>query len=148
MLLAVVGSMLVMFSAASCHAGILMPAQVTFDADDLEKAIDSASTAGASSASQSAQTGPRRIARDWWSDEHRDQNSPLELAKSNLPTGSTSSSTSSSPAGGAPGSGGVVCMLSASLDLRDDSPLGQLAEDHGFSLPDPPGTDLLRPPRL
>lgn len=141
------GCMLAMLSAAStCQAGILMPEQVTFDEQDLAASLATRDSAQSSSAA-SAATPVRRIERDWWSDEERDENQPFELAKSNLPTGSTSSSTSPSPVGGATGSN-VVCLLSTSLILPDDSPLGQLAEDHGLSLPDPPGTDLLRPPQL
>ncbi len=151
--------MLAMQAASTCQAGILLPEQVTFDEQDLaaslatrdnssvEKGSATPSPQSPASSLQSSSTPIRRIKPDWWNQEHQDENVPFELTKSKLPTGNTSSSTSSSSSvAGAAGSS-VVCLLSASLILRDDSPLGQLAEDHGLSLPDPPGTDLLRPPR-
>jgi len=147
--LLITGCMLAMHTVTStCQAGILMPEQVTFDENDLAASLatrDSASST-ASTSTSSASAPVRRIQRDWWSEEDRGGNVPFELSKSKLPTGTTSSSTSSSPVAGATSST-VVCLLSAPLNLQDDAPLGQLAEDHGLSLPDPPGTDLLRPPR-
>jgi hypothetical protein len=151
------GCMLAMQAATNtCSAGILMPDQVTFDEKDLAAALASRdsgvtepATATSSMSSAASNSAPiRRIERDWWSHELENENLPFELAKSKLPTGNTSSSTSSSSSvAGAPGST-VVCLLSTSLIQRDDSPLGQLAEDHGFALPDAPGTDLLRPPQV
>jgi hypothetical protein len=41
----------------------------------------------------------------------------------------------------------MICLLSSAITLADDTSLSRLPEDHGLSLPDPPGTDLLRPPR-
>jgi hypothetical protein len=138
--------LLVSACATDCYAGILVPQQVSFDANDLEQALDAgASTAATTSAG--ATSSSRRASHDWPADNSDQPTNPLELANS-LPTGTSSSTTtSSSSAGGAIGSGLVSCVLNGTLTLRDDSPLGQLAEDHGFSLPDPPGTDLLRPPR-
>jgi hypothetical protein len=134
-------------SAKHCWAGILVPPQVSFDANDLERAIEQgASEQGASRSSDGTSSSSRRVSHDWPADESDQPTSPLELANS-LPTGTTSSSTTSSSPGGAIGSGAVQCVLNSTLTLQDDSPLGTLAEDHGFSLPDPPGTDLLRPPR-
>ena len=128
--------------ASQSVAGILVPQQVSFDASDLERALaqgPSNSSAGSSSVPS------RRPSHEWPADENQRPTSPLELANS-LPTSGGSSSTSTSPSG-AVGSGVVVCVLNGTLALRDDSPLGKLAEDHGFSLPDPPGTELLRPPQ-
>jgi hypothetical protein len=155
-LLAVGCIALAMLAAAStCEAGILLPEQVTFNENDLERALENggrnlaAGLAPRDTSCSSSSTPIRRINRDWWNENERDENRPFELANyHNSPTGSSSSSTSTSSGGGAPGSGAVVCLLSGTLNLRDDSPLGHLAEDHGLSLPDPPGTDLLRPPRI
>lgn len=151
-LLFAAGCMFAMLCAASkCQAGILMPEQVTFDEQDLDNDLAaglSQRSSSSAAATSSSSTSVRRIQRDWWNQEHRDENIPFELTKSKLPTGTTSSSTSSSSSVAGATSSTVVCLLSAPLNLRDDSPLGQLAEDHGLSLPDPPGSDLLRPPRL
>jgi hypothetical protein len=131
--------------ATQCHAGILVPQQVSFGESDLEKAVNSAaSTHGASGASSSSSN--RHRSPDWPTSDSNQPSSPLELAKS-LPTGGSTSSTSTSSTGGAIGSGVVFCVLNGTLTLRDESPLGQLAEDHGFCLPEAPGTDLLRPPQ-
>jgi len=144
-------------AASTCDAGILLPEQVTFNEQDLAASLATHGAASASSPdtrhptpdTSSSATPIRRIQRDWWNENERDENRPFELANyHNSPTGSSSSSTSTSSVGGAPGSGGVVCLLSGTLNLRDDSPLGTLAEDHGLSLPDPPGIDLLRPPQF
>jgi len=147
--------MLAMQAASTCQAGILMPEQVTFDEQDLAASLATRESASSTDTRHptpdtcsSSSTPLRRIQPDWWNQENQDENVPFELTKSKLPTGTTSSSTSSSSSvAGAAGSS-VVCLLSTPLNLRDDSPRGQLAEDHGLSLPDPPGTDLLRPPRV
>jgi hypothetical protein len=129
--------------ASTAFAGILLPQQISFDADDIEQILASESSQASTGASSSSS---RRHLPEWPAKDQGQPSSPLELANS-LPT-STSSSTTSSPApGGAVGSGVVLCLLNNTITVQDDSPLGMLAEDHGFSLPDPPGTDLLRPPQ-
>jgi hypothetical protein len=133
--------------ATPCRAGILLPQQVSFGECDLEKAVNSAAaTHGGLASGASTSSSNRHRSPDWPASDGDQPSSPLELAKS-LPTGSSTSSTSTSSTGGAIGSGVVFCVLNGTLTLHDDSPLGLLAEDHGFSLPEPPGTDLLRPPR-
>jgi hypothetical protein len=73
------------------------------------------------------------------------------LASFLLPTegsSSSSSTSSSSPSSGGNGSAGAASMLSvagASLDL---GLWGWLRGEQRFTLPSPPGTDLLRPPRI
>jgi hypothetical protein len=130
--------------ASTASAGILLPQQVTFDEKDLAQDLAAGLAPRSSSAGTSAPA--RRHSPVWPEENSNEPNSPLELASS-LPTGTSSSTTSSPSPGGAVGSGVVLCVLNNTLTLQDDSPLGTLAEDHGFSLPDPPGTDLLRPPR-
>jgi hypothetical protein len=126
--------------AEVAQAGIIVQQQFDFSAEDLAKSLDENTASSAAGAS-------RTTATDVPLPNGEDRNSdPLSLLDSHLPSGSSSSSTSSS-SGGAVGSGLVVCFLNSVCTLRDDSPLGQLAEDHGLSLPDPPGTDLLRPPQ-
>ncbi len=145
---AVVSAML-SIAVSRCHAGILRPAQVTYGVTDLEKALDGGNALAASLAtrsSDSSSSSSRRTTHDWPSNDPNQPTNPLELVKSSMPTGS-SSGTSTSSTGGAIGSGVVICALNGTLTLRDDSPLGSLAEDHALSLPDPPGNQLLRPPR-
>lgn len=136
----------VLFSAcaSTCRAGILLPEQVTFGVSDLEKALDSGMT-GATSNSSDSSSSPRHR-HDWPSNDPNQPTNPLELVRSSLPTGSSSSGTSTSSTG-AIGSGVVLCALNSTLNLRDDSPRGSLAEELGLLLPEAPGTDLLRPPR-
>ena len=138
--IAILAAVVVMLCSASvASAGILMPQQVGFDEKDLDQAL-SAGAAGASS--------HREHSRQWPPTDNDRESNPLDLLNSSLPTSSSSSGTSTSSAGGAVGSGVVLCVLNNAITTRDDSPLGQVAEDHGLSLPDPPGTDLLRPPRV
>jgi hypothetical protein len=128
-------------NAGTVSAGIIAPQQFAFSADDLASSLNAGAGAGAASTSPSRGDSQGRPLTN--GDQPTD---PLSWVDSHLPVGSTSSSTSTSSSGGV-GSGPVVCVLQSRITLRDDSPLGQLAEDHGLSLPDPPGTDLLRPPR-
>ena len=138
---------LVSACATECHAGILLPQQVSFGESDLEKAVSSTdSNRGQQAAGASSSSSNRHRSPDWPASDSDQPSSPLELAKS-LPTGGSTSSTSTSSTGGAIGSGVVFCVLNGTIALQDESPLGQLSEDHGFSLPAPPGTDLLRPPQ-
>jgi hypothetical protein len=120
-------------SAANARAGILVPRQVGFAAGDIDRSLQSSSTSTGQHSGQNLPASDR--------DEKSD---PLSLLKASLPTSNSSSSSSSSTAGGV-GSG--VCLLDGTIVLQDDACFGQLAERRGLDLPDPPGTDLLRPPR-
>lgn len=132
---AVLATMLIGTSAA--HAGILAPQQLGYDVKDLERSLG-----GTQSSSSSAPDSKQSSA-----DSERDKKiDPLGLLKATLPGSQSSSSSSSSSAGGA-GSGVVLAYLSGTVIMPDDSPLGRLPDDHGLSLPDAPGTDLLRPPK-
>ena len=133
-----VAMFIAVFSATAARGGILLPEQVGFSAADIDRSLESSSTAGSTSTGEHSSQNLPATDRD-------EKSNPLGLLKSTLPT-SNSSSSSSSSAGGI-GSGSVVCLLNATIALQDDASLGQLAEDHGLSLPEPPGTDLLRPPR-
>jgi hypothetical protein len=137
--LAAVAALLV--GANSCHAGILLPDEVGFDADDLERALKALDQGGTSSSS--GQNSPQ----SWPPEDDNQSRDPIGLLKSSLPMGGGSSSTSTSLSGGAIGSGVVLCLLNGTITHRDDTQLGRLPEDHGLSLPAPPGTYLLRPPR-
>jgi hypothetical protein len=139
-------SMMLSTCASESQAGILLPQQVSFDSSDLERALDAGPSTATSGATSSSSTS-RRTSHEWPPSDSDQPTNPLELVKSSLPTSNSSSSTSTSSAGGAVGSGVVLCAFNNTLTLRDDSPLGQLAEDHGLALPEPPGTDLLRPPQ-
>jgi hypothetical protein len=135
MIAAVLVTLLIGTSPA--HAGILAPQQIGYDIKDLERSLGSTQS-GSSSAPDSKQSS---------ADSERDKKiDPLGLLTATLPGNQSSSSSSSSSSGGA-GSGVVSAHMSGTVFMPDDSPLGRLPEDHGLSQPDPPGTDLLRPPR-
>jgi hypothetical protein len=125
------------------RAAILPPEQIDFSASDLERSIrDDSSGAGATSDSRNSDPSQ--------SDEQSQQQQLINLLQSNLPSGGSSagsSSTSSSSSGGSSSANAIGWSLNSTIAIRDDAPLGRLPEDHGLSLPDPPGTDLLRPPR-
>jgi hypothetical protein len=130
-------------SASITQAAILLPDQIGFNTSDLEQSLnDENSSSGAGSPSNQSPSSP--------SNDESEQQELLGLLYANLPSGGTSSggsSTTSSSSGGSLGAGAVGWSLNSTIAMRDDSPLGRLAEDHGLRLPDPPGTDLLRPPR-
>lgn len=128
--------------AENAGAGIIAPQQMDFNADDLAQSLQDGAGAGASSTSSSPNRPNSQRLPLVYNDEQID---PLSWLDSHLPSGGTTSSSTSTSAGGAVST--FVCALGSTIALGDDSPLGQLAEDHGLSLPDPPGTDLLRPPR-
>jgi hypothetical protein len=128
-----------LLSGSACHAGILLPQPVDFDVNDLERQFNGDDgSAGAVPANSHSPTLP-----------NKENGEKPERLKATLPTGNSSSSSSSSTssAGGAPGSGIVLCLFNSTIAIADGAPLGRLAEDRGLTLPDPPGTDLLRPPR-
>jgi hypothetical protein len=123
--------------SGTCTAGILLPEEISFDTQDLERHFNGDEDGAGSVPSKSpVQTS------------NENGKTPNRL-KATLPTGNSSSSSTSSTssAGGAAGPGIVLCLFNSTIAIADDSPLGRLAEDRGLSLPDPPGTDLLRPPR-
>ena len=125
--------------ASMGEAAIVGPAPVSFDQNDLDKSLNDSKAGCGSSAPDHCRHVP--------ADEHDRNSDGLERLKAALPLGQGSSSSSSSSAGGGATAGAMPCVFNSTVALSDDSPLGRLAEDHGFTLPDPPGTDLLRPPR-
>lgn len=124
--------------ASQATAAIIAPEQVSFDASDLERATSDRAPRETSSSSSSH--APIR------SDQAQDSDSQ-NLHQSILPYGSGSSSSSSSSSTSGLGTTVVVFLSQATPIVGDDLAIGQLPEDHGLSLPAPPGTDLLRPPR-
>lgn len=137
--LAVAALAVLLTDASFARAGILAPQQVNFGLSDLDRALADRGAAGSSSSSADSRETPFPFG-------DRDSHDS-DLPKLGMPVGhSTSTSTSSSTGVGA-GSGIVLCLFSSTITITDDATLGRLPEDHGLSLPDPPGTDLLRPPR-
>ena len=128
--------------ASGAQAGILVPQPVGFSEGDLEKSltVKNADSASTSSSSDRKSQLPS---------QNSDDNSPnpLGLLKGHLPIGGNSSSGSSSSSAGGVGANMLVCSLNNTITIVKDPTLSRIAEDHGLSLPDPPGTDLLRPPR-
>lgn len=128
-------------SVNAAQAGILLPQPIGFDAKDLDQSLSDNHASGSSSSSTPQES------QQWPPSDNDQQPSPLGLLNAPLPAGHSSSNTSTSSSGGAAGSGMALCLLNGTISVTDDLALGRLAEDHGLSLPDPPGTDLLRPPR-
>jgi hypothetical protein len=127
-------------SLASVGKGAIVgPVPVSFDQKDLDKSLDDSKSGCGSSAPMNSRQIP--------SDEHGRNSDGLDRLKAALPLSQGSSSSSSSSAGGGATFGAMPCVFNSTAAISDDSPLGCLAEDHGFTLPDPPGLDLLRPPR-
>jgi hypothetical protein len=135
--------LLSMSSAATVHAGILQPDEIKFTAEDLERSLSIHESYGAGSSSRHSDFHPA-------SNDERDQRELFGLKQANLPSSGSSpgsSSSSSSTTSGSMTAGAIASTVNYSSAIRDDSPLGRLAEGLGLTLPDPPGTDLLRPPR-
>jgi hypothetical protein len=134
---------LLLSSTSVVQAAILMPEQIGFSANDLEGSFtndDASAGAGSTSSRNNSQPAP--------SNDESEQKELLGLLHANLPSGGgTSAGSSSSSSGGSANSGAICWSAVNTIATRDDAPLGRLAEEHGLSLPDPPGTDLLRPPR-
>ena len=129
--------------ASGAQAGILLPQPVGFSEGDLEKSLCAKLAGGASSTS----SGDRNSQLP---SQNSDDNSPnpLGLLKVHLPIGGTSSSSSSSSSStGGVGASMVVCSLNSTITIMDNTTLSRIADDRGIALPDPPGTNLLRPPR-
>ena len=72
---------------------------------------------------------------------------PWDFLKAIGAGGSTAPSSSTSSTGGASGVSCVLCVFGGTKIRGDDSNCGRVAEVRSLFLPDPPGTDLLRPPR-
>jgi hypothetical protein len=120
-------------------AGIIAPQHLNFSSDDLAKALQDMGSGSTSSSAPGRRNSPRLPVS-----EGDQPANPLGLFDSSLPSGGTSTSGSPSGAGAA---GAAVSTLSSCLLLQDDLPLERLAVEQGLCLPDPPGTDVLRPPR-
>lgn len=132
-------AVVVLSTAGTASAGIIVPQPIAFDAQDLERSMSRDTAAKVPAASTNAPLSPARNGNQ--------QPDPLALLKTTWPGDSSSSSNSSSTGGNGVGTGVTMCWCQVHVVLADDASLGQLPEDHGLSLPDPPGTDLLRPPR-
>lgn len=128
----------VLAATPRCQAGIMTPAPIGFDTKDLERELAASKSSGAA-VPQHSQPGP---------DKYGDQSPQQRDYFQTIPANSTSSNSSSSSSGGPSSSiGTAVGALNTALLLADDALLGRLPDEHGLMLPDPPGTDLLRPPR-
>jgi hypothetical protein len=138
-LMVVLSLALIVLGATVSQAGIQLPQQINFNAEDLEESL----RAHASGLTSSSSTSRRASKED---DEAAD---PSRLLKTAAPSGSNSTGSTSSTSSGSGASSllVVLCAFTSTTVLADDATLSELPRDHGFSLPDPPGTDLLRPPR-
>lgn len=128
----------VLSCASLSKAAIVTPTPIGFDAKDLDRTLND-NKAGCGSSSKNSQQFPL---------EDRDQNSRhSEHLKAAIPSSQNSSSSSTTSTCGPAGSGVSLCMFNSTITIADNFLLGRLPAEHGLSLPDPPGTDLLRPPR-
>jgi hypothetical protein len=130
--------LVLLISACTSQAGILLPQQIGFDAKDLARSLSDNQASGSTAQHDTSQF-PRG--------EQDQQPGPLGLLKGSFPMSHSSSSSSSSSGGGVAGASAALCLANSAITNEDDSSIGRLTENHGLSLPDPPGTDLLRPPR-
>lgn len=140
LLVAIFAMGLGLWLASRGEAAIVGPAPVSFDQKDLDKSFNDNKAGCGSSVPMNSRQVPL--------DEHSRNTDSLDRLKAALPLGQGSSSSSSSTAGGPMGSAAALSMICGAVPIADDAVLGRLPEDHGLSLPDPPGTDLLRPPRV
>jgi hypothetical protein len=123
-----------------CKAGIISPAPIGFDDKDLDREL-------ASSKSNCGAAAPKNSEQSPLEDGDQNHNPSSDHLNTAIPLNQSSSSSSSSSTGGPAGSGAAFCTLSTTTANADDSLLGRLPEDQALSVPNPPGTDLLRPPR-
>jgi hypothetical protein len=131
-----IAAMVVVFAGANTSkAGILVPEQISFGDKDLERELQNNEA--------SSTSAPHTLPSPTEQDRHRN---PFAHLNDSLPN-SQSSGSSSSTGGGVTGGGVALALLSGTIAPADDPSIGRLPEDHGLSLPNPPGTDLLRPPR-
>lgn len=129
----------IVVASQQCQAGIVGPAPISFGVEDLERELASKSSHGSA-------TIPDRAHQLPMENEGDPTQGPSARLKPAAPVGSTSSSGSSSNVNSS-GAGNALCVSEKNLADSDDSPSGRLTDPYGLFLPDPPGTDLLRPPR-
>ena len=125
-----------LFANRPCAGSIVVPDSIVLDTTDLES-LFSSNTSSSSAPENSSDPEP---------ENNLQKSDPWDFLKA---LGSGGSTTSSSPtsSGGASGASWGLCVLADTEICGDDSNCGRLAEDRSLFLPDPPGTDLLRPPR-
>jgi hypothetical protein len=127
------------------QAAIQLPDQISFSADELERTFLENAAGGAGSSSSRHSDSPQGPTENTNPSTER-----FGLLQGQVPSGGASSngSTSSTSSGGSTSAGAIGNPLTRTIAVRDDEPLGLLTEEQGLWLPDPPGTDLLRPPRF
>jgi hypothetical protein len=124
------------FAVRPCAASIVVPDAAGLSSNDFEfLSSNQASSSPAPTSSDDSEPA-----------DNFQKSDPWDFLKALGPGGSTTSSSSTS-SGGASGASWGLCVLADTEICGDDSNCGRLAEDRSLFLPDPPGTDLLRPPR-
>jgi len=126
--------------AAQADASILLPEAPAVDVAALLAPVDDSAGAGA---------GTRNTDRS--PSEKDAPNDAERLAQHLLPTegpSSSSSTSSSSPSSGGHNSAGAASLHSVAATSTDLGLHGWLHGEQRFTLPTPPGTDLLRPPQV
>ena len=133
LLQAIIAGAIFLFTDRPCDGSIVVPDAVGLNANYFE--CLSVNKAISSSAPENS--------KDPEPENDLQKSDPWDFLKGLGPGGSTSSTSSS---GGGSGVSYALCILGTQI-CEDDSSCGRLAEDRSLFLPDPPGTDLLRPPR-
>ena len=119
-------------------ASVQFPEQPTFNlANALNEKVD-----GESKTQGGANPAP---CRDPHTDEDPDVDRTMHLFQA---SNGTSSSSSSSSGNSSNGSGGAPCAASYAVDLEADEVSSWLLMWYTFQLPDPPDSELNRPPQF
>ncbi len=141
---------------STSQASILLPEQVPFDLEQLAADADSDSafsdstgtSAGAASSSTSEDSSGHQAAtpdiRLLLEPTEPDQAGLLQTSTS--PGGSSTGTSSSSS--GSSGSSVSPLASSAAANLSDAELVAWISSEQRFSLPTPPGNELLRPPQV
>ena len=126
-----------LFANRPCAGSIVVPDSIGLDASDLHFLFSSdTSSSSAPENTNDPEPGDKLQKSDPW-----------DFLKALGSGGSSTSSSSSSSTGGTFGASCIIGVLNGTKFSGDDSDCGRIAEDRSLFLPDPPGTDLLRPPR-
>lgn len=134
LLQAIIAGAIFLFTDRPCDGSIVVPDAHGLNANDFECLSDNhASSSSAPENSDDPEPGKNLQKSDPW-----------DFLKA-LGSGGSPSSTSSS--GGTSGVSYALSLSGGTKICGDDSNCARLAEDRSLFLPDPPGTDLLRPPR-
>ena len=133
------------FASNTLQASILLPDQSPLDIESLLADTGSQPSAGASGASSSSRNSTPELPAQ---DDRNDRDQPIVaiFSPTQTSTGGTTSGTSSSTSGSGGGSTFPIDSVAA-VSFSDEELVTWACNEQRFSLPMPPGNDLLRPPQ-